>query len=66
MPAARLMGEVLGWDDERREREIEHYRRRVAAERDSQTQPDDTTADAARMAGGQALGLGAAEALVSS
>ena len=66
VPAAALMGEVLGWDDERREREIEYYRRRVAAERDSQTQPDDTTADAARMAGGQALGLGAAEALVNT
>ncbi len=66
IPASRLMGEVLGWSEERREREIEHYRRRVAAERDSQTQPDDHTADAARMAGGQTLGLGAAEALVSS
>ncbi len=66
VPAAQLMGEVLGWDDERRNREVEYYRRRVAAERDSQTQPDDTTADAARMAGGQALGLGAAEALVNS
>ena len=64
--AARLMGEVLGWSDERRRREIEHYRRRVAAERDSQTQPDDHTADAARMAGGQELGLGAAEALVNT
>ena len=66
VPAAQLMGEVLGWDDERREREIEHYRRRVAAERDSQTKPDDDTADAARMAGGKPLGLGAAEALVNS
>jgi glycerol-3-phosphate dehydrogenase len=66
VPAARLMGEALGWSDDRREREIEHYRRRVAAERDSQTKPDDTTADAARMAGGQRLGLGAAEALVIS
>ncbi len=66
IPAAALIGEVLGWDDERREREIEYYRRRVAAERDSQTKPDDTTADAARMAGGQALGLGAAEALVNT
>ncbi|HEX4428577.1 MAG TPA: glycerol-3-phosphate dehydrogenase/oxidase [Frankiaceae bacterium] len=66
VPAAALIGEVLGWDDERREREIEYYRRRVAAERDSQTKPDDTTADAARMAGGQALGLGAAEALVNT
>ena len=66
VPAAALIGEVLGWDDERRDREIEYYRRRVAAERDSQTKPDDTTADAARMAGGQALGLGAAEALVNT
>jgi glycerol-3-phosphate dehydrogenase len=66
VPAAQLMGDVLGWDDERREREIEYYRRRVAAERDSQTKPDDTTADAARMAGGQPLGLGAAEALVNT
>jgi glycerol-3-phosphate dehydrogenase len=66
VPAARLMGEVLGWSDDRREREIEHYRRRVASERDSQTKPDDTTADAARMADGQKLGLGAAEALVIS
>ncbi len=66
VPAAALMGEVLGWDDERRNRELEYYRRRVAAERDSQTKPDDTTADAARMAGGQPLGLGAAEALVNS
>ncbi len=65
-PAARLMGEVLGWDDDRREREVEYYRRRVAAERDSQTQLDDHTADAARMAGGMELGLGAAEALVNT
>jgi glycerol-3-phosphate dehydrogenase len=46
---ARVMGDVLGWDDERRERELAHYRARVAAERDSQEQPDDATADAARM-----------------
>jgi len=65
-PAAQLMGEILGWSDERRDREVEYYRRRVAAERDSQTQPDDTTADAARMAGGEELGLGAAEALVNT
>ena len=49
VPAARLMAETLGWDAERRDREVDHYRRRVAAERDSQDQPDDTTADAARM-----------------
>jgi glycerol-3-phosphate dehydrogenase len=48
-PVAHLMGEVLGWDDAVRRREIEHYRARVAAERDSQAQADDRTADAARM-----------------
>ena len=47
-PVARLMGEVLGWDDETREREVEHYRARVKAERESQEQADDVTADAAR------------------
>ncbi len=48
-PVARLMGGVLGWDDATREREVEHYRARVAAERESQSQPDDRTADAARL-----------------
>ena len=47
--AANLMGTVLGWTDEQREREIENYRLRVAAERASQEQPDDETADAARL-----------------
>jgi glycerol-3-phosphate dehydrogenase len=47
-PAARIMGEVLGWSDERIAREVEVYRERVAAERDSQEQPDDQAADAAR------------------
>jgi glycerol-3-phosphate dehydrogenase len=47
-PAARLMGEVLGWSDERIAREVEVYGERVAAERDSQEQPDDQAADAAR------------------
>jgi glycerol-3-phosphate dehydrogenase len=46
---AREMGLVLGWDDETREREIDHYRKRVEAERESQQQPDDLTADAARL-----------------
>lgn len=47
--AARLMGEVLGWSDATIAREVEHYRARVAAERDSQDQPDDQTAEAARL-----------------
>jgi glycerol-3-phosphate dehydrogenase len=37
---AELLGEVLGWDEATREREVE---------RDSQRMPDDHTADAARM-----------------
>jgi glycerol-3-phosphate dehydrogenase len=44
-----LMGEVLGWDDATRRRELEHYEKRVAAERQSQEQPDDHTADSARL-----------------
>jgi glycerol-3-phosphate dehydrogenase len=46
---APLMGEVLGWDEARIAREIEHYEARVAAELESQQMPDDRTADAARM-----------------
>ncbi|MEQ8718129.1 MAG: glycerol-3-phosphate dehydrogenase/oxidase [Acidimicrobiales bacterium] len=46
---ARLMGAVLGWDDADRAREVAHYLGRVEAERESQTMPDDHTADAARM-----------------
>ncbi len=47
--AASLMAEVLGWSQEQREREVDHYLKRVEAERESQTMPDDETADAARM-----------------
>jgi glycerol-3-phosphate dehydrogenase len=46
---AELMADVLGWDHEQREREVEHYLKRVEAERESQRMPDDDTADAARM-----------------
>lgn len=46
---AELMGGVLGWDEAQRDREVEHYLKRVEAERESQTMPDDETADAARM-----------------
>jgi glycerol-3-phosphate dehydrogenase len=48
-PAARLMAPVLGWTGEQVVREVEHYRARVAAERESQEMPDDETADAARL-----------------
>lgn len=43
------MAPVLGWDEERIEREVRHYEKRVEAERESQRQPDDLTADAARL-----------------
>ncbi|WP_248843834.1 glycerol-3-phosphate dehydrogenase/oxidase, partial [Streptomyces albus] len=45
---ADLMAPVLGWDADQIEREVEHYEKRVEAERESQLQPDDQTADAAR------------------
>jgi glycerol-3-phosphate dehydrogenase len=47
--AADLMAPVLGWTEEQKAKEVEHYRGRVAAERESQTMPDDATADSARM-----------------
>jgi glycerol-3-phosphate dehydrogenase len=47
-PAARLMADVLGWDQDTIDREVDIYRRRVAAERESQEQPDDRAADVAR------------------
>jgi glycerol-3-phosphate dehydrogenase len=46
---AMLMGGVLGWSAEQRDLEVDHYLKRVEAERESQTMPDDETADAARM-----------------
>ena len=46
---ADLIAPVLGWTDEQKAKEVEHYRGRVAAERESQTMPDDATADSARM-----------------
>jgi glycerol-3-phosphate dehydrogenase len=46
---ASLMASVLNWDDDEKQREIDHYLARVRAERDSQTKPDDDTAEAARL-----------------
>ncbi|MBF9067861.1 glycerol-3-phosphate dehydrogenase/oxidase [Streptacidiphilus fuscans] len=46
---AELMAPELGWDAAQIEKEIEHYRVRVEAERESQEQPDDLAADAARL-----------------
>jgi glycerol-3-phosphate dehydrogenase len=46
---ADLIAPVLGWDAGDIAREVQHYRARVEAERESQHQPDDLTADAARL-----------------
>jgi glycerol-3-phosphate dehydrogenase len=46
---AELMAAELGWDAERTQWEIDHYVRRVAAERASQEQPDDVSADRVRL-----------------
>lgn len=46
---AELMAPHLGWDAGQVEREVDHYRKRVEAEREAQQQPDDITADAARL-----------------
>ena len=46
---ARIVAPVLGWDEATINGEVEHYRARVKAEIESQQQPDDQTADAARL-----------------
>jgi len=46
---ADLMADILGWDEAQKNHEIELYLVRVAAERDSQTKPDDETAEIARL-----------------
>jgi glycerol-3-phosphate dehydrogenase len=46
---ARLMGSQLGWDEARIADEVDHYLRRVEAERQSQLQLTDQEADEARV-----------------
>jgi glycerol-3-phosphate dehydrogenase len=46
---AALVAPILGWDQTTIAREVEHYHKRVEAERDSQRQPEDQSADAARL-----------------
>lgn len=46
---ADIVAPILAWSDETKQREVEHYKARVEAERESQHQPDDLTADAARL-----------------
>ncbi|MET0418396.1 MAG: glycerol-3-phosphate dehydrogenase C-terminal domain-containing protein, partial [Actinoplanes sp.] len=59
--AAELVGGVLGWTAEQTAREVENYRLRVAAERASQEQPDDATADAARLGAPEVVPLSPSE-----
>lgn len=47
---ANLMGDVLGWEEQKRAHEVKIYSARVDAERDAQRQPDDAAADAKRAA----------------
>jgi glycerol-3-phosphate dehydrogenase len=47
--AADLMAGVLGWSGSRRDEEVDHYLRRVEAERQSQLAPTDQEADEARV-----------------
>lgn len=46
---ADIVAPLLGWSGEQAEREVAHYRLRVEAERESQEQLDDHTADAVRL-----------------
>jgi glycerol-3-phosphate dehydrogenase len=48
-PAAEIVAPILGWDADTVDKQVEHYRQRVEAERTSQTMPDDEAADAARL-----------------
>ena len=47
--AAALMAGALRWDEDRTQREVAAYLERVAAERASQLQPDDESADRVRL-----------------
>ena len=46
---ARLMAPVLSWDEATVDREITHYRARLAAERAAQAMLDDAGSNTARM-----------------
>ena len=46
---ADIVAGPLGWSAEQRDKEIRNYQARVDAEIESQRQPDDQTADAARL-----------------
>ncbi len=56
-PAAELMAGPLGWSADDVEEEVDHYLRRVAAERASQEKLTDQEADEARVSARDVLGL---------
>ena len=54
--AARIAAGLLGWDEAYEQAEVDVYLQRVAAERESQTMPDDESADAIRLAAPEVTG----------
>jgi len=54
--AARIAAGLLGWDEAHEQSEVDVYLQRVAAERESQTMPDDESADAIRLAAPEVTG----------
>ncbi len=54
---AEIMAPVLGWTPEQTQREIDSYEARVDAERLSQTEPDDESAEKARLEAPEVRGL---------
>jgi len=55
---AEIMAPLLGWSAATVANELDHYNKRVEAERDSQTMPTDRTADAARLGASDIRTLG--------
>jgi len=55
---AEIMAPILGWSSAIIANELDHYNKRVEAERDSQTMPTDRTADAARLGASDIRTLG--------
>lgn len=60
---ARLVAGVLGWSPERAQAEVDVYLARVAAERASQAEPNDSSADAARLVAPDTRKVGVGRAL---
>ncbi len=61
--AAAIVGDVLGWSEERATAEVDVYRARVDAERASQDEPTDQAADAARLVAPDTRRVGVGRAL---